>query len=86
LRLRADLQLVLLWIMVPPGLDGFFRETCSRSGEPRKQFDAGAVQRDRSQTWGRIQVGRLKHLQELRRGVRNCPWMLETQKIETRRE
>jgi len=33
-----DQEMVLLWIMVPPGLDGFFRETCSRPGEPRKQF------------------------------------------------
>ena len=33
-----DQELVLLWIMVPPGLDGFFRETCSRPGEPRKEL------------------------------------------------
>ena len=31
-------ELVLLWIMVPPGLDRFFRETCSRPGEPRKEL------------------------------------------------
>jgi quercetin dioxygenase-like cupin family protein len=33
-----DQELVLLWIMVPPGLDGFFRETCSRPGEPRMEL------------------------------------------------
>jgi len=33
-----DQELVLLWIMVPPGLDSFFRETCSRPGEPRKEL------------------------------------------------
>ena len=33
-----DQELVLLWIMVPPGLDGFFRETCSPPGEPRKEL------------------------------------------------
>jgi quercetin dioxygenase-like cupin family protein len=33
-----DQELVLLWIMVPPGLDGFLRETCSRPGEPRKEL------------------------------------------------
>ena len=33
-----DQELVLLWIMVPPGLDRFFRETCSRLGEPRKEL------------------------------------------------
>ena len=32
------LAIVLLWIMVPSGLDGFFRETCSRPGEPRKEL------------------------------------------------
>ena len=32
------LAIVLLWIMVPPGLDGFFRETCSPPGEPRKEL------------------------------------------------
>ncbi|MGK7062689.1 cupin domain-containing protein [Bradyrhizobium sp. 1050_B9_N1_2] len=33
-----DQELVLLWIMAPPGLDGFFRATCSRRGEPRKEL------------------------------------------------
>ena len=33
-----DRELVLLWIMAPPGLDRFFRETCSRPGEPRKEL------------------------------------------------
>ena len=33
-----DQKLVLLWIMAPAGLDGFFRETCGRPGEPRKQL------------------------------------------------
>ena len=33
-----DQELVLLWVMVPSGLDGFFRETCSRPGEPRKEL------------------------------------------------
>jgi quercetin dioxygenase-like cupin family protein len=33
-----DQELVLLWVTVPPGLDGFFRETCSPLGEPRKEL------------------------------------------------
>lgn len=33
-----DQELVLLWIMAPAGLDGFFRETCSPPGEPRKEL------------------------------------------------
>ena len=33
-----DQELVLLWIMMPQGLDGFFRETCSPPGEPRKEL------------------------------------------------
>lgn len=31
-------ELLLLWVVMPAGLDGFFRETCSRPGMPRKQF------------------------------------------------
>lgn len=33
-----DHELVLLWVMAPPGLDAFFRETCSRPGEPPKEL------------------------------------------------
>ena len=33
-----DQELVLLWIMMPPGLGGFFRETCSPPEEPRKEL------------------------------------------------
>ena len=35
---NPDHELVLLWIMAPAGLDGFFRETCSPPGVPPKQF------------------------------------------------
>jgi len=35
---NPDEELVLLWIMAPAGLDGFFRETCSPPGEPRKDL------------------------------------------------
>ncbi len=38
-----DQELVLLWTMAPAGLDGFFRETCSRPGEPRKQLTAEQI-------------------------------------------
>jgi quercetin dioxygenase-like cupin family protein len=31
-------ELLLLWIVAPPGLDGFFRETCNPPGVPRKQL------------------------------------------------
>jgi quercetin dioxygenase-like cupin family protein len=31
-------ELLLLWIMSPPGLDAFFRETCSAPGTPPKQL------------------------------------------------
>jgi quercetin dioxygenase-like cupin family protein len=31
-------ELLLLWIMAPSGLDGFFRETCSPPGLPPKQL------------------------------------------------
>lgn len=35
---NPDHELVLLWVMAPPGLDGFFRETCTPPGVPPKQF------------------------------------------------
>jgi quercetin dioxygenase-like cupin family protein len=31
-------ELLLLWIMSPPGLDGFFRDTCNPPGVPPKQL------------------------------------------------
>jgi quercetin dioxygenase-like cupin family protein len=34
----ADQGLLLLWTMAPPGLDGFFRDTCSPPGAPPKQL------------------------------------------------
>jgi quercetin dioxygenase-like cupin family protein len=35
---NPDQELLLLWIVAPPGLDGFFRETCNPPGVPRKQL------------------------------------------------
>jgi quercetin dioxygenase-like cupin family protein len=35
---NPDHELLLLWIVSPPGLDGFFRDTCSPPGVPPKQF------------------------------------------------
>ena len=35
---NPDHELLLLWIMSPAGLDGFFRDTCSPPGEPPKQL------------------------------------------------
>ncbi len=35
---NPDQELLLLWIMSPAGLDGFFRETCSSPGQPPKQL------------------------------------------------
>ncbi|MBR0847852.1 cupin domain-containing protein [Bradyrhizobium diazoefficiens] len=31
-------DLLLLWVMAPAGLDGYFRETCSPPGVPRRQL------------------------------------------------
>lgn len=36
-------DLVVLWIMSPGGLDGFFRETCSAPGAAPKDLDAGQI-------------------------------------------
>lgn len=35
---NPDHELLLLWIMSPAGLDGFFRETCTPPGVPAKQL------------------------------------------------
>jgi quercetin dioxygenase-like cupin family protein len=34
----TDQELLLLWVMAPTGLDGFFRETCTPPGAPSKQL------------------------------------------------
>jgi len=33
---NPDHELLLLWVVSPPGLDGFFQETCSPPGTPAK--------------------------------------------------
>jgi quercetin dioxygenase-like cupin family protein len=35
---NPDHELLFLWIVSPPGLDGFFRETCNPPGVPPKKF------------------------------------------------
>ena len=35
---NSDHELLLLWVVAPASLDGFFRETCSRAGEPAKDL------------------------------------------------
>jgi quercetin dioxygenase-like cupin family protein len=35
---NPDHEVLLLWIVTPTGLDGFFRETCNPPGVPRKQL------------------------------------------------
>ena len=35
---NPDHELLLLWVVTPAGLDGFFRDTCSPSGVPPKQL------------------------------------------------
>lgn len=35
---NPDHELLLLWIVSPPGLDGFFRDTCNPPGVPPKHF------------------------------------------------
>jgi quercetin dioxygenase-like cupin family protein len=35
---NPDREMLLLWIVTPTGLDGFFRETCNPPGVPRKQL------------------------------------------------
>ena len=40
---NPDDELLLLWIVAPAGLDGFFRETCNPPGAPRKQLTKDQV-------------------------------------------
>lgn len=40
---NPDHELLLLWIMSPAGLDGFFRETCTPPGVPPKQLTRGQI-------------------------------------------
>lgn len=35
---NPDHELLLLWVVMPAGLDGFFRETCNPRGVPAKHF------------------------------------------------
>jgi quercetin dioxygenase-like cupin family protein len=37
--LNPDHELLLLWIVTPAGLDGFFRDTCTPPGVPPKQLN-----------------------------------------------
>jgi quercetin dioxygenase-like cupin family protein len=41
---NPDHELLLMWIMAPAGLDGFFRETCSPPGAPPKQLTREQIQ------------------------------------------
>jgi len=40
---NPDQELLLLWIVTPTGLEGFFRETCAPPGVPRKQLTRDQV-------------------------------------------
>jgi quercetin dioxygenase-like cupin family protein len=40
---NPDQELVLIWMMTPAGLDGFFRETCNPPGVPPKQLSRDQV-------------------------------------------
>jgi quercetin dioxygenase-like cupin family protein len=40
---NPDRELLLLWIVAPAGLDGFFRETCSPPGLPPRQLTRDQV-------------------------------------------
>ena len=35
---NPDHELLLLWVVSPAGLDGFFRDSCTPPGVPPKQF------------------------------------------------
>jgi len=37
---KSDKEMLLLWLVVPPGLEGLFREIASRPGEPPKTIQS----------------------------------------------
>lgn len=40
---NPDRELLLLWIVAPAGLEGFFRDTCNPPGVPPKQFTKAQI-------------------------------------------
>jgi len=40
---NPDHELLLLWVVTPPGLDGFFREICNTPGAPPKRLTRDQV-------------------------------------------
>lgn len=48
---NPDHELLLLWIVSPAGLDGFFRETCSPPGVPPRQLTRDQI-RDVARKYG----------------------------------
>jgi quercetin dioxygenase-like cupin family protein len=40
---NPDHEVLLLWVVTPTGLDGFFRETCNPPGVPQKQLTKAQV-------------------------------------------
>jgi quercetin dioxygenase-like cupin family protein len=40
---NPDHELLLLWIVAPPGLEGFFRDTCNPPGVPPRQFTRAQI-------------------------------------------
>ena len=41
---NPDHELLVLWVVTPAGLDGFFRETCNPPGVPPKQLTRDQIQ------------------------------------------
>ena len=48
---NPDHELLLLWIVSPTGLDGFFRETCTPPGVPPKQLTREQI-KEIARKWG----------------------------------
>lgn len=53
---NPDHELLVLWVVSPAGLDGFFRETCSPPGAPAKQLTREQIR----------QIARTKYATEFR--------------------
>ena len=55
---NPDSELLLLFVVAPPGLEAFFREVSERSWSTAKAANSGTIERNRPETRDAIQVTR----------------------------
>jgi quercetin dioxygenase-like cupin family protein len=56
---NPDRELLLLWVVAPPGLEAFFREVAARPGVPPGPANQGPAQCNRAQVRNRVPIEQL---------------------------